>query len=149
MVAAKLTGHLLREIMVRGSRGGPLFPLASQLNHDVTHLQGQRIEGVLGQLAGEVREALAQLAATHAVTAAPTALAQLPAATTGFTGREDELAVLAGLLDPAGAAGPVVVSAVAGLAGVGKTTLAVQAGHAARAARLVRRRGAVHRPARL
>ena len=31
----------------------------------------------------------------------------------------------------AGSAGPVVVSAVAGLAGVGKTTLAVQAGHAA------------------
>jgi tetratricopeptide (TPR) repeat protein len=48
-----------------------------------------------------------------------------------FTGRGDELALLAGLLDPAGATGPVVVSAVAGLAGVGKTTLAVQAGHAA------------------
>ncbi len=39
--------------------------------------------------------------------------------------------MLAGLLDPAGAGGPVVVSAVAGLAGVGKTTLAVAAGHAA------------------
>ncbi len=64
--------------------------------------------------------------------AAPVALAQLPTATAGFTGRDDELAVLAGLLDPAGAAGPVVVSAVAGLAGVGKTTLAVEAGHAAR-----------------
>ena len=64
--------------------------------------------------------------------AAPVALAQLPAVTAGFTGRDDELAVLAGLLDPAGSAGPVVVSAVAGLAGVGKTTLAVEAGHAAR-----------------
>ena len=62
----------------------------------------------------------------------PVALAQLPAATAGFTGRDDELAALAGLLDPGGAAGPVVVSAVAGLAGVGKTTLAVEAGHAAR-----------------
>ena len=50
---------------------------------------------------------------------------------TGFTGRDAELAVLAGLLDPAGAAGPVLVSAVAGLAGVGKTTLAIAAGHAA------------------
>lgn len=39
--------------------------------------------------------------------------------------------MLAGLLDPAGTSGPVVVSAVAGLAGVGKTSLAVQAGHAA------------------
>src|SRR5262245_53956973 len=63
--------------------------------------------------------------------AAPVALAQLPAATAGFTGRDGELAVLAGLLDPAETSGPVVVSAVAGLAGVGKTTLAVQAGHAA------------------
>ena len=40
--------------------------------------------------------------------------------------------MLARLLDPAGTGGPVVVSAVAGLAGVGKTTLAVQAGYAAR-----------------
>ena len=60
------------------------------------------------------------------------ALAQLPSAVVGFTGREGELAVLAGLLDPAGSAEPVIVSAVAGLAGVGKTTLAVEAGHAAR-----------------
>lgn len=36
------------------------------------------------------------------------------------------------LLDPAKAAGTVVVPAVAGLAGVGKTALAVQAGHEAR-----------------
>ena len=62
---------------------------------------------------------------------APVALAQLPTPVAGFTGRDDELAVLARLLDPAGTAGPVVVSAVAGLAGVGKTTLAVEAGHAA------------------
>ena len=41
---------------------------------------------------------------------------------------------LAGLLDPAGDGGAVVVSAVAGLAGVGKTALAIQAGHAAREA---------------
>jgi hypothetical protein len=131
VVAQKLTANLLREIMARGSRGGPLEPLANQLNHDVTHLQGHRIEAVLGQLGGEVREALARIGGTQAA-AAPVALAQLPPVTAGFTGRDDELAVLAGLLDPDGSAGPVVVSAVAGLAGVGKTTLAVQAGHAAR-----------------
>jgi Tetratricopeptide repeat len=51
---------------------------------------------------------------------------------TGFTGREAELAQVAGLLDPAAAADAVVVSAVAGLAGVGKTALAVHAAHAAR-----------------
>jgi hypothetical protein len=55
VVAAKLTGHLLREIMVRGSQGGALFPLAVQLGQDVTHLQGQRIEGMLAQLLDEVR----------------------------------------------------------------------------------------------
>jgi len=42
LLAEKLTSHLVREIVVRGSRGGPLAPLADQLNHDVTHLQGQR-----------------------------------------------------------------------------------------------------------
>ncbi len=62
---------------------------------------------------------------------APAALAQLPPLVTGFTGRAAELAVMTGLLDPAGAEEAVVL-AVAGLAGVGKTTLAVQAGHAAR-----------------
>ncbi len=65
------------------------------------------------------------------VAAAPTALAQLPALVTGFTGRGAELAQITALLDPARDAGAVVVSAVAGLAGVGKTALAVQAGHAA------------------
>ena len=62
------------------------------------------------------------------------ALAQLPALVAGFTGRGAELAQITALLDPAGAAGAVVVSAVAGLAGVGKTALAVQAAHAARQA---------------
>jgi tetratricopeptide (TPR) repeat protein/DNA-binding XRE family transcriptional regulator len=68
---------------------------------------------------------------THAVSPAPVALAQLPPVVAWFTGRDDELATLARLLDPSGRAGAVVVSAVAGLAGVGKTTLAIQAGHAA------------------
>jgi hypothetical protein len=124
IVAQKLTKHLLREIMARGSRGGPLEPLANQLDHDRTYLQGQRIDDKL-------LEILALLGGTRAVAAAPVAAAQLPAATAGFTGRDDELALLAGLLNPAATSGPVVVSAVAGLAGVGKTTLAIQAGHAA------------------
>ncbi len=60
VLAQELTTHLLREIVARGARGGPLAPLASQLNHDVTHLQGLRLESMLGQLADEVREALAR-----------------------------------------------------------------------------------------
>ena len=65
VLADRLTGHLVREIMFRGSRGGPLTPLASQLNHDLTYLQvrrvevqGQRVEGMLARLAEEVRDAL-------------------------------------------------------------------------------------------
>lgn len=62
---------------------------------------------------------------------APVALAQLPPPAAAFTGRDNELAVLAGQLDPRGPAAAGVALAIAGLAGVGKTTLAVQAGHAA------------------
>ena len=50
VLAETLTGHLVREIMRRGSGGGPLAPLADQLNHDLTHLQGQRVEGMLARL---------------------------------------------------------------------------------------------------
>jgi uncharacterized protein YidB (DUF937 family) len=61
VLADRLTDHLVREIIVRGSAGGPLTPLASQFNHELTrlqgHLQGQRIEGMLARLAGEVRTA--------------------------------------------------------------------------------------------
>jgi hypothetical protein len=60
VLADMLTGHLVLEIIVRGSGGGPLAPLADQFNHELTRLQGQRIEGMLARLAGEVRDALAQ-----------------------------------------------------------------------------------------
>ena len=58
VLADRLTGHLVREIIVRGSAGGPLTPLADQLNHELTRLQA--IGGMLAQLAGEVRDALAR-----------------------------------------------------------------------------------------
>jgi hypothetical protein len=54
VLAETLARHLVREIMVRGSRGGSLAPLADHLNHDVTHLQGRRLEGMLAQLADQV-----------------------------------------------------------------------------------------------
>ena len=56
VLADRLTGHLVREIIVRGSGGGPLAPLADQFNHELTRLQ---IGGMLAQLAAEVRDALA------------------------------------------------------------------------------------------
>jgi NACHT domain len=69
-LAAGLAGYLVREIIVRGSQGGPLEPLAAQLNHDLTHVQGHRLERLLV----DVREALtgppswqARPAAVHAL----------------------------------------------------------------------------------
>jgi DNA-binding SARP family transcriptional activator/tetratricopeptide (TPR) repeat protein len=55
---------------------------------------------------------------------------QLPAAVRQFRGRREELAALNQLLDDAGA-GTIVISAIDGTAGVGKTALAVQWAHQA------------------
>ena len=71
VLADRLTYHLVREIIVRGSGGGPLAPLADQLNHELTRLQGQRIEGMLARLAGEVRDALARLGSDVTVAGRP------------------------------------------------------------------------------
>ncbi|MCA2216718.1 ATP-binding protein [Jidongwangia harbinensis] len=59
-------------------------------------------------------------------------LAQLPADLFSFAGRHAELASLDRLLEPAGRPGAVVITAVSGTAGVGKTTLAVHWGHRVR-----------------
>jgi TPR repeat protein len=123
-VAAKLTGHLLREVVARGSRGGPLEPLANQLNHDVTHLQGQRIEVVLGRLDNDVRKALTQSDTTDTV-AAPKQVTEWNAVDLGVhpaidTGADDSAGLpsyvcrshdreLRGLLSGAGDAAMVVL----------------------------------------
>ncbi|MEU3828153.1 tetratricopeptide repeat protein [Streptomyces sp. NPDC029080] len=66
---------------------------------------------------------------------APTALDALPPRVAGFTGRDDELGRLRTALDPAAGTGQaVLVTAVSGLGGIGKTALAVQAAYAAREA---------------
>ncbi|MBQ0852320.1 tetratricopeptide repeat protein [Streptomyces sp. BH-SS-21] len=58
--------------------------------------------------------------------------AQLPVGTRGFTGRREELSRLDTFLGPERVSAPVVISAVSGTAGVGKTTLAVHWGHRVR-----------------
>ncbi|GGZ19806.1 hypothetical protein GCM10010300_74760 [Streptomyces olivaceoviridis] len=67
---------------------------------------------------------------------APTALDALPSPAAGFTGRDEELGRLRAALDPSGPGGEqaVLVTAVSGLGGIGKTALAVQAAYAAREA---------------
>jgi transcriptional regulator with XRE-family HTH domain len=54
---------------------------------------------------------------------------QLPASIAGFVGRTRELQKLTGLLDTRQPLGAVVISAIGGTAGVGKTTLAVHWAH--------------------
>jgi DNA-binding SARP family transcriptional activator len=69
-----------------------------------------------------------------AAAAAPITPAQLPADVRGFAGRADHLARLDAILDTLGdkdAATSVVISAIAGTAGVGKTALAVHWAHRA------------------
>ncbi|WP_433076094.1 BTAD domain-containing putative transcriptional regulator [Dactylosporangium sp. CA-052675] len=60
----------------------------------------------------------------------PPTPAELPADVAGFVGRTEELARLDAMLpEAAGGGGPVVVTAIAGTAGVGKTALAVHWAH--------------------
>jgi DNA-binding SARP family transcriptional activator len=72
-----------------------------------------------------------QPADAPAAPAAPAPPRQLPAAVTDFTGRAAELAALTQILADTEAAGPgtVVISAIGGTAGVGKTALALHWAH--------------------
>jgi tetratricopeptide (TPR) repeat protein len=127
-LAAKLTGHLVQQILLRGSGGGPLTPLASQLNHDLTHLQGQRVEGLLAQLVSQVQDAMAQPeTAIRPARLAAAATRTLPRDIASFTGRQRELEQL--VEAAAGAGGVVGIHAIGGMAGVGKTAFAVHAAH--------------------
>jgi DNA-binding SARP family transcriptional activator len=83
-------------------------------------------------LAGDPAPAASPAAAPPAVAAAaPAVLRRLPAAVTPFAGRAGELAALTRLLDQGRPElpGTVVISAIDGMPGVGKTALAVQAAH--------------------
>ena len=96
--------------------------------------------GELGVEPGpELRQLHQRILASDPALAAPAARApaavprQLPAAVSHFAGRQGELAALTALLKrPGGATGThaaVVISAIGGTAGVGKTALAVHWGH--------------------
>ncbi len=124
VLAETLAGNLVREIMVRGSRGGPLAPLADQLNHDVTHLQGRRLEGILARLADQVT-ALARAGSGPKPPRKPVRLAPRPVF---LAGREELLDELANRLAGDEGAGPRMV-ALYGLGGAGKTSVALEYAH--------------------
>jgi hypothetical protein len=120
-MAETLAACLVREIMVRGSWGGPLAPLANQLNHDVTQLQGWRLEGMLAQLAGQVT-ALAQAGSRPKSPRKPMRLAPRPVF---LAGREELLAELGHRLAGDEGGGPRM-AALYGLGGAGKTSVALE-----------------------
>ncbi|MEU9900049.1 tetratricopeptide repeat protein, partial [Streptomyces phaeochromogenes] len=60
----------------------------------------------------------------------PTALDALPQPPVGFTGRDDDIAFILGVLDPDRSGSGPAVAVLSGWGGVGKTTLAYAAGHA-------------------
>jgi tetratricopeptide (TPR) repeat protein len=91
--------------------------------------------GKVRQWAGQARE-LQYYQRTHPAPAGhspPSPPRELPTGVPHFTGRAEELKTLTGLLDQPGekAPGTVVISAIGGTAGVGKTALAVHWAHQA------------------
>jgi tetratricopeptide (TPR) repeat protein len=133
-VSEELSRQLLREIVLRDARGGPLKPLADQLNADVTRLQGERTilpgEQATATLAGPVEAVAQALAYLDEANAGPRAMSTLPADVESFTGREAEVEQLMRALDHDDAAGGVIaIDTIDGMAGVGKTALAVHVAH--------------------
>jgi tetratricopeptide (TPR) repeat protein/transcriptional regulator with XRE-family HTH domain len=91
-----------------------------------------RLAAALGVSAGRIEELLATGGAPAGTQSRAAAVPrQLPAAVADFTGRAAELAALTGMLNRAGAGAPgtVVISAIGGTAGVGKTALALHWAH--------------------
>ena len=117
-LAAKLTGHLLQEVVARGSRGGPLGPLANQLNHDVTHDLLIALERRLAEDGGQT-SAVQLLSWPRQIGVVPRLA--------GFFQQRPQAGELALLLAEGGAAVPCQV--VSGPGGVGKSQLAAQFAH--------------------
>ena len=124
-MAQKLTGHLVREIVVRGSRGGPLAPLADQLNHDRTHLEGLRIEGKADRLDDKLLEILALTERHPRGGGIRSAAAAIPVAQgCRRLQRPGNDADQAGRGRWTGRRLGVIIQVISGLGGVGKTQLA-------------------------
>ncbi|MEV0676111.1 BTAD domain-containing putative transcriptional regulator [Actinosynnema sp. NPDC050436] len=98
--------------------------LADELGTD----PGAHLRGLRDRIAATAPTADADRAAADRAPAGAAVPRQLPAAPRQFTGREQELAALTSALDRA-AGRPVVISAIAGAGGIGKTWLALHWAH--------------------
>ena len=121
VLAETLTAHLISEISARGSGGGPLEPLANQLDHDLTHSKLEELKGMVAQLAGEV----VALARAGDGPEAPRKPVRLPPRPVFLAGREELLVEVGTWLTARDDPGPRLV-ALCGLGGAGKTSVAVE-----------------------
>ncbi len=127
---AKLSPRTVRALE-RGGVGRPRRDSVRLLADALGLTGGQREELEAAAWAGD-RAKSAGWPAGPARPAADRALCQLPSDVADFTGRAEQLAMVQDLLAAAGDGerpAAVVVSAVAGKAGIGKTTLAVHLAH--------------------
>jgi DNA-binding SARP family transcriptional activator len=127
---------LLMLALYRCGRQGEALAAYARARHILVEELGAEPGSDLQTLHWQILTADPALAApkTRAATAGgttPAAPRQLPGVAAHFTGRESELAELSRVLDQAGeqAPGSVVISVIGGMAGVGKTALAVHWAH--------------------
>lgn len=93
---------------------------------DASMTDGGPVPAAPGRDASRPGEGLPDQAGQREATPLRPTPAQLPADVPGFTGRTEQLAALTALLDPDDPSpGPVIITAIGGTAGVGKTALAV------------------------
>jgi DNA-binding SARP family transcriptional activator/tetratricopeptide (TPR) repeat protein len=90
---------------------------------------GPQLQELNGHILAGDKTLIAPQPASPAFAAAATIPRQLPAAVPAFIGRRGELETLASILGNAETAGAVVISAINGMPGIGKTALALHAAH--------------------
>ena len=101
------------------------------IQQDINGRQNQTIGGMNddSKAFNNFRDVVLEQNNTYQPVALSTSPFQLPLSTHDFTGRQAELEQIYAALEGAGQSGTVVFSAVAGMAGVGKSALAIYAAH--------------------
>jgi tetratricopeptide (TPR) repeat protein len=130
---AKRVGPLLKppQDVTHSTISDVFDPTRRRLNQELVAAIVQAL-GVPEAQAARWRAACVAAHATRRAVGTAGVFRQLPAELATFTGRREELAELAALVELAGGAEAphtVVVSAIEGMAGVGKTQLAIRAAH--------------------